>query len=144
MTTVAGLAGSVGNADGTGSSARFHGPDGVAVDSTGNVYVADTGNHRVQVFDWEGKFLRQFPVFGWKDFYTEPYIAVGPSDSVFVTDSVGGRIAQYDSTGAWKRSWKPEKEFKQPTGIVLDSFGRLTVSDRGTHKIISWTLAALP
>jgi len=33
---------------------------------------------------------------------------------------------------------------KQPTGITLDSFGRLTVSDRGTNHLFSWTLAALP
>ena len=41
VTTLAGLAGSSGSADGTGSAARFNGPAGVAVDSAGNVYVAD-------------------------------------------------------------------------------------------------------
>ena len=41
VTTLAGLAGSSGSADGTGSAARFNCPDGVAVDSAGNVYVAD-------------------------------------------------------------------------------------------------------
>ena len=61
-----------------------------------------------------------------------------------MTDSVAGRIAQYDSAGAIKRSFKPDKDFKQPTGITLDSFGRLTVSDRGTNRLFQWTLAALP
>ena len=42
VTTLAGLAGSSGSADGTGSAARFNYPSGVAVDSAGNVYVADT------------------------------------------------------------------------------------------------------
>src|SRR6185503_10486896 len=116
----------------------------LAADASGNIYVADTGNHRVQVFDPEGKFIRQFPVSGWKDFYTEPYIAIGPGDTVFVTDSVAGRVSQSESTGAFKRSWKAEKDFKQPTGIVLDTFGRLTVSDRGTSHLFAWTLAALP
>ena len=123
---------------------QFVEPVGLAADATGNIYVADTGNHRVQVFDPEGKFVRQFSVSGWKDFYTEPYIAMGPSDTVFVTDSVSGRIAQYDSSGSLKRSWKAEKDFKQPTGIVLDTFGRLTVSDRGTNHLFAWTLGALP
>jgi uncharacterized protein (TIGR03663 family) len=123
---------------------QFIEPVGLAADAAGNIYVADTGNHRIQVFDAEGKFLRQFPVFGWKDFYTEPYIAIGPGDSVFATDSVAGRIAQYDASGALRRSWKPERDIKQPTGIVLDSFGRLTVSDRATSRLFSWTLAALP
>ncbi len=119
---------------------QFIEPVGLAADPAGNIYVADTGNHRVQVFDWEGKFLRQFPISGWKDFYTEPYIAIGPSDSVFVTDSSAGRVAQYDSSGALKRSWKAEKDFNKPTGIALDTFGHLTVSDRGTHRLLVWNL----
>ena len=41
VTTLAGLAGNAGSADGTGSAARFDNPTGVAVDSAGNVYVAD-------------------------------------------------------------------------------------------------------
>ena len=41
VTTLAGLAGTSGNADGTGSAARFTSPTGVAVDSSGNVYVGD-------------------------------------------------------------------------------------------------------
>jgi uncharacterized protein (TIGR03663 family) len=123
---------------------KFVEPVGLAADPAGNIYVADTGNHRIQVFDADGKFIRQFSVPGWKDFYTEPYIAIGPSDTIFATDSTAGRIAQYDSSGALRRSWKPERDFKQPTGIALDSFGRLTVSDRGTNRLFSWTLGALP
>ena len=46
--TLAGLAGANGSADGTGSAARFSIPDGVAVDSAGNVYVADIFNHTIR------------------------------------------------------------------------------------------------
>jgi kumamolisin len=46
--TVAGLAGSSGTADGTGSAARFNSPTGIAVDTAGNVYVADTSNHTIR------------------------------------------------------------------------------------------------
>jgi sugar lactone lactonase YvrE len=45
VTTLAGLAGTIGSADGTGSAARFWQPHGVAVDSVGNVYVADGGGN---------------------------------------------------------------------------------------------------
>src|SRR6266852_5393087 len=48
VTTLAGLAGITGSADGTGSAARFYFPFGVATDSSGNVYVADTDNSTVR------------------------------------------------------------------------------------------------
>ena len=48
VSTLAGLAGNVGSGDGTGSAARFNIPSGVAVDSAGNVYVADRGNHTIR------------------------------------------------------------------------------------------------
>ncbi len=48
VTSLAGAAGQAGSADGTGSTARFYHSFGVAVDSTGNVYVADSGNHEIR------------------------------------------------------------------------------------------------
>ena len=48
VTTLAGLAGSSGSVDGTGSAARFNAPAGVAVNSIGTVYVADTFNHMIR------------------------------------------------------------------------------------------------
>ena len=119
---------------------QFIEPVGLAADASGRIYVADTGNHRVQVFEPDGKFVRLFPVYGWKDFYTEPYLAVGPADSVFVTDSWKGRIAHYDVSGTLVRSFKAEG-LKRPTGLALDPFGRLTVSDRETHRLLSWSLS---
>ena len=48
VTTVAGSAGVRGSADGTGAAASFNNPYGVATDSSGNVYVADTSNHTIR------------------------------------------------------------------------------------------------
>jgi len=41
---------------------QFNTPHSIATDARGNVYVADRGNHRIQVFDGDGKFLRQFTI----------------------------------------------------------------------------------
>lgn len=46
---------------GTGPG-QFNTPHSIATDAQGNVYVADRGNHRIQVFDSDGKFLRQIVI----------------------------------------------------------------------------------
>jgi hypothetical protein len=48
VTALAGSAGALGSNDGTGASARFNTPSGAAVDSAGNIYVADTNNHTIR------------------------------------------------------------------------------------------------
>jgi DNA-binding beta-propeller fold protein YncE len=48
VSTLAGSVGQLGSADGTGTSARFGGPSGVAVDATGHVYVVDADNHTIR------------------------------------------------------------------------------------------------
>src|SRR6185369_14883225 len=54
VSTLAGLAGVRGTNDGTGSAARFWYPQGVAVDSSGNVYVADWGNDTIRMITPDG------------------------------------------------------------------------------------------
>lgn len=48
VTTLAGYPGVAGSSDGTGSSARFYGPRGIAIDGSGNLYVADEGNDTIR------------------------------------------------------------------------------------------------
>src|SRR2546430_1192347 len=47
-TTRAGVAGSPGSSDGTGSAAKFDYPGGIALDSSGNIFAADTSNHTIR------------------------------------------------------------------------------------------------
>ena len=49
VTTVAGLAGTSGSADGTGTNARLSAPGGIAIDANGTIYIADTGNHTIRI-----------------------------------------------------------------------------------------------
>lgn len=48
VSTIAGLAGSIGSADGVGTAARFNTPSGIAIDSSGNLYVTDSYNHTIR------------------------------------------------------------------------------------------------
>ncbi len=75
--------GSQGSGDG-----EFTNPVGAAVDSSGNVYVADTGNHRIQKFDTSGGFVIKWGSQGAGDGeFSYPYgVAVDSSGNVYVAD----------------------------------------------------------
>ena len=55
VTTLAGRAGKAGSKDGVGRAARFRAPTGIALDATGTVYVADTGNRAIRKIGANGK-----------------------------------------------------------------------------------------
>ena len=73
VTTLAGRAGYPGSADGTGSAARFSSPWGVAVDSAGNVYVGDTGNHTIRKVTAGGVVTR------WRGWRVVLAVRMGPA-----------------------------------------------------------------
>lgn len=81
--------GTLGSGDG-----QFNWPVGVAVDASGNVYVADSGNHRIQKFTSSGAFITNWGTQGTGDGgFNRPYgVAVGASGNVYVADSFNNRI----------------------------------------------------
>lgn len=86
------------NGEAIGSPAGFWGPRGIAIDAAGNLYVTDTGNKRIQVFDKDGNFLGQFGGFGVDPGrFDEPVgIAIVP----LADGSPGGRLVVADT---WNR-----------------------------------------
>ncbi len=76
---------------------QLRSPWGVAVGGAGDVYVTDTGNHRVEKFDREGNFITQWGGFGKGDGqFNFPYgIAIDARGSVFVVDSCNTRVQQF-------------------------------------------------
>ncbi|KAA0250405.1 MAG: hypothetical protein EDX89_22810 [Acidobacteria bacterium] len=73
--------------------ARLKGPMGIALGPGGEVWVCDNANGRLAVFDRDGRFLRAFPVPGWKlEVYSEPQVAVSASGTVALTIPLERRI----------------------------------------------------
>jgi DNA-binding beta-propeller fold protein YncE len=79
------------------SSSYFWGPRGVAVDSEGRVFVADTGNKRIVAFDSDGNYLTEFGTPGLDPGqFDEPVgVAVADDGTVYVTDTWNQRIQSF-------------------------------------------------
>ena len=110
VSTLAGLAGVAGSLDGTGGAAQFKVPDGVAVDSAGNVYVADTGNNTIR--------------------------KITPGGVVSTLAGLAGQTGSTDGTGSAAR-------FNGPTGLTVDGAGNVYVSDRFNDTIRKITPAGV-
>jgi DNA-binding beta-propeller fold protein YncE len=89
---------------------QFDGPDGVAIDSSGNVFVADTSNHRIQKFTNTGKFIRKWGSLGSGNgqFNFPAGVAIDSSGNVFVADLGNDRIQKFTNTGKFIRKWGSE------------------------------------
>ncbi len=76
---------------------QLRSPWGITVDGAGQLYVTDTGNHRIEKFDSEGNFITQWGGFGNGDGqFNFPYgIAIDAKGSVFVVDSGNTRVQQF-------------------------------------------------
>ena len=82
---------------------QFSGPQGVGVDSSGDVYVADSGNNRVEKFSDVGTFLVSFGSLGRVDgqFQSPIAVAVDSSGDVYVADSGNNRVDKFMGNGSF-------------------------------------------
>ncbi|HEY9172665.1 MAG TPA: 6-bladed beta-propeller, partial [Verrucomicrobiae bacterium] len=120
---------------------EFNRPEGLAVDAQDRLYVADSCNHRIQVFSADGRFLRSFGKAGsGLGELSYPYdVAVDPAGKVFVCEFGNSRIQVFDPNGqAAEIIGGPGAEpgrFANPWSIALDSRGNLYVADSQNHRV---------
>ena len=134
--------GSYGN--GTG---QFHIPTAVAVDSSGNVYVADTGNDRVEKFTSTGTFISQWGTSGTgPGQFNKPWgVAVDSSGNVYVTDTGNSRVEKFTGSGLFVSQWGTrgggpgQFSFLSPVGIAVDSSGDVYVVDTFNSRVEKFT-----
>jgi DNA-binding beta-propeller fold protein YncE len=120
-------------------------PKGVAVDGSGNVYVADTFNYRVQKFTSEGVFLTKWGRLGSdeRNLDSPGSIAVDGSGNVYVTDTNNDRIQKFSSRGSFLTNWGTEGsddgQFDYPCGIAVYGSGNVCVVDTLNNRIQKFT-----
>ena len=123
---------------------QFKEPWGVAVDTEGRVYVADTWNHRVQVFDANGAFLRKWGVLGQTTIladmlYGPRDIAIDPAGQVLVSDTGNKRVLVYDRDGVlldqFGTGGAAPGQLDEPVGIDVDAEGNTYVADTWNQRI---------
>jgi alpha-tubulin suppressor-like RCC1 family protein len=112
VTTIAGSPGLHGTADGDGTTARFNEPSDIAIDVSGNLYVADTANHTIRK------------------------ITFTPAVSVSTLAGLPETPGDFDGTGY-------DAAFRSPAGLTADNVGNVYVADTGNALIRKITTAGV-
>ncbi|MDI6781793.1 MAG: carboxypeptidase regulatory-like domain-containing protein [bacterium] len=127
---------------GSGSGdGQFNYPHGVAVDGSGNVFVVDYYNYRIQKFTADGTFITKWGSYGSGDGqFSNPYgVAVDSSGNVFVADYYNHRIQKFTADGTFITKWGSEGsgdgQFYYPHGVAVDGYGNVFVADYNNYRI---------
>jgi hypothetical protein len=167
VSTIAGLAGSSGNADGTNNTARFAGPEGIALDSNGNLYVTDTGNDTIRKLTPAGTnwvvstIAGKLGAYGFADgtgtnamFSYAVGITVYGGTNLYVADKFNCRIRKItpagnnwvvstiagSSTSGYVDGIGTNAQFGSPFDVAADSAGNLYVADANNNAVRKLTL----
>lgn len=116
-------------------------PTNAAVDSEGNLYVTDTLNNRLEIFDAEGNFVSEIgrPGDG-PGFFARPKgIAIDADGHIWVVDSVQQRVQVFDNTGRlliyFGQPGSMPGQFNEAYGIAIDSKNRVAVSEQYIGRV---------
>ena len=124
---------------------RFYNAFGIAIDASGNIYVVDNGNKRIQKFTSDGVFITKWGSegSGSGQFNSPHSIAIDTSGNIYVVDNDNYRIQKFTSNGVFITKWGSQGigdgQFKNPFGIAIDASGNVYVADQNNHRVQKFT-----
>jgi streptogramin lyase len=125
--------------NGTGDG-QFNTPVGIAIDASGNIYVTDTNNLRIQKFNANGQFITKWGSWSSGDgqFQHPQGVTIDTSGNIYVVDT-NHRIQKFNANGQFITKWglqgSGDGQFQQPLGVTVDTNGNIYVADYGNHRI---------
>ncbi|MBS0272666.1 MAG: autotransporter domain-containing protein [Proteobacteria bacterium] len=129
---------------------QFNSPQAIAIDpTTRNLYIVDSFNNRVQVFDTLGTYQSQFgtPGAGNGQFGSPVGASFGAGGNLYVVDSNNGRVQTFDSLGNYLSQFGSfgvgPGQFLGPTGMDIDSGGNVYVADSNNSRVQALTSAGV-
>lgn len=124
-----------------GGNGQFDSPYSVAIGPSGNVYVTDRDNERIQKFGPLGGYILQWGNPGSGDGqFNQPFgVAVDGSANVFVVEFGNNRVQKFNGMGTflakWGSSGSTNGKFISPEGVAVDAAGNVYVADTGNNRI---------
>ncbi len=121
------------------SGGRLTKPSGIALDERGRIYLSDSSDHFIRLFDNQGLFLKEFKNIKGREGGLQG-VAVDSAGLLYVSDSSNGCLQVFQSdVGVWMRSIAVGADgqgvLKLPSGLACDKLNRIYVVDYGTCKI---------
>jgi sugar lactone lactonase YvrE len=128
---------------GTGNG-QFEQPGDVAVSPSGDLWVVDTGNDRVEEFNERGEYLSELGSAGWGNGQlSEPAaLAIGPEGNIWVADTGNDRVEEFSPSGGYIAQIDPSESeagfLEEPEGVAIDRDGDVWVSDTAKGELVEF------
>lgn len=127
---------------GTGPG-QFNEPKDIAISATGELYVSDSKNHRIEKFASDGSYQLQWGNFGSAPGqFNEPHgVVVDASGNILVADTWNHRIQKFSSDGKFLMEFGNGNLFWAPKDLITDASGAVYIVDTGFHRIHKYSSA---